>query len=74
MTPQIRPRRFSLSATAVFVGFLTAIMAGFLSSCESDPLLAPPTDEDKEKGSYGLSSLPGSSSGTETRNLNPELF
>ena len=43
--------------------------------CESDPLLAPQSDEKEEKGSYGLSSFPGDKvDSTSQAKSNPELF
>ena len=43
--------------------------------CESDPLLAPQSEDKEEKGSYGLSSFPGDSvDPTPYKKANPELF
>ncbi len=43
--------------------------------CERDPLLAPQSGEEKEKGSYGFTSLPGGKIDPENpRKSNPELF
>ena len=43
--------------------------------CESDPLLAPQSDEKEEKGSYGLSSFPGDKADPGAhKKSNPELF
>ena len=42
--------------------------------CESDPLLAPQSDEKEEKGSYGLSSFPGDiADSTSQEKFNPEV-
>ena len=43
--------------------------------CESDPLLAPQSDEKEEKGSYGFSSFPGDKADPGAhKKSNPELF
>ncbi len=43
--------------------------------CESDPLLAPQSDDEEEKGSYGLSSFPGDKADPWAhKKSNPELF
>ena len=47
---------------------------GIIVGCESDPLLAPQPVEE-EKGSYGLSLLPGDKDPVGGEDiLNPELF
>jgi len=47
---------------------------GLIAGCESDPLLAPQPVEE-EKGSYGLSVLPGDKDPVGDENTpNPELF
>lgn len=47
---------------------------GIIVGCESDPLLAPQPVEE-EKGSYGLSLLPGDKDPVGGEDIpNPELF
>ena len=57
-----------ISVASVYVTFS-------IISCERDPLLAPQSGEEKEKGSYGFTSLPGGKIDPENpRKSNPELF
>ncbi len=64
-----RQRRAALSLV-VLLGVSWGTMG-----CESDPLLAPQSDDKEEKGSYGLSSFPGDSvDPTPYKKANPELF
>ena len=64
-----RQRRVALYLV-VFLGVSWGTMG-----CESDPLLAPQSEDKEEKGSYGLSSFPGDSvDPTPYKKANPELF
>ena len=64
-----RQRRVALNLV-VFLGVSWGTMG-----CESDPLLAPQSEDKEEKGSYGLSSFPGDSvDPTPYKKANPELF
>lgn len=56
------------------LAIINVVCWGLIAGCESDPLLAPQPVEE-EKGSYGLSVLPGDKDpvgGEDT--ANPELF
>ena len=45
------------------------------AGCESDPILAPQTEESKTSGSYGLTAVPGAGpKDDERKKRNPELF
>ena len=64
-----RQRRVALNLV-VFLGVSWGTMG-----CESDPLLAPQSEDKEEKGSYGLSSFPGDSvDPTPYKKANLELF
>jgi hypothetical protein len=64
-----RQRRVALNLV-VFLGVSWGTMG-----CESDPLLAPQSEDKEEKGSYGLSSFPEDSvDPTPYKKANPELF
>ena len=53
---------------------ISVVCWGLIAGCESDPLLAPQPVEE-EKGSYGLSVLPGDKGPVGGENTpNPELF
>ena len=55
--------------------FLVCLFCAALISCESDPILAPSTEDAEDKGSYGLSTFPGHrTTEDEGRKSNPELF
>ena len=56
------------------LAIINVVCWGLIAGCESDPLLAPQPIEE-EKGSYGLSVLPGDKErGGEKNDPNPELF
>ena len=56
------------------LAMVNVVCWGLIAGCESDPLLAPQPVEE-EKGSYGLSTLPGDKErGSEENDPNPELF
>ena len=60
--------------TLVVSGSLALLLGwSLLAGCESDPLLSPQPQEE-EKGSYGLSTLPGGATAAKDRPANPELF
>ncbi len=51
------------------------LVAFSIFGCERDPLLAPQSGEEKEKGSYGFTSLPGDKIDPDNpKKSNPELF
>ena len=53
---------------------INIVCLSLIAGCESDPLLAPQPVEE-EKGSYGLSVLPGDRDPVGDENTpNPELF
>jgi len=71
-----KKERFHLKTLAVFSGLallLGALCWSLLVGCESDPLLAPQSEEEEE-GSYGLSTFPGRETAIKDRRANPELF
>tara|TARA_B100001115_G_C15656927_1_gene316742 strand:- start:45 stop:245 length:201 start_codon:yes stop_codon:yes gene_type:complete len=56
------------------LAIVNVVCWGLIAGCESDPLLSPQPVEE-EKGSYGLSALPGDEErGSEENDPNPELF
>ena len=56
------------------LAIINVVCWGIIVGCESDPLLAPQPVEE-EKGSYGLSVLPGDKDPVGSENTpNPELF
>ncbi len=56
------------------LAMVNVVCWGLIAGCESDPLLAPQPVEE-EKGSYGLSVLPGDRDPVDDENTpNPELF
>ena len=59
----------------VSVGFLFFIVLLNLNvACEDDALLAPQTESEEEKGSYGLLILPGENGESNNDFLNPQIF
>ena len=71
-----KKKRFELKTLAASGGLaflLCALCWSLLAGCESDPLLAPQSEEEEE-GSYGLSTFPGSETAVKDRQSNPELF
>ena len=43
------------SITAIAWSLLLVLGSLLIKGCESDPILAPPTEEEQDKGSYGSS-------------------
>ena len=71
-----KKKRFELKTLVASGGLaflLCALGWSLLSGCESDPLLAPQSEEEEE-GSYGLSTFPGDEVAAIDRQSNPELF
>ncbi|MDE2812560.1 MAG: hypothetical protein OXM01_06040 [Gemmatimonadota bacterium] len=71
-----KKKRFKLKTLAASGGLaflLCSLCWSLLAGCESDPLLAPQSEEEEE-GSYGLSTFPGSEVAAIDRPSNPELF
>ena len=71
-----RKKGFERRVLVAFSGLallLCALCWSLLTGCESDPLLAPQSEEEEE-GSYGLSTFPGSETAAKDRLSNPELF
>ena len=62
-----------LVASGGLAFLLCALCWSLLAGCESDPLLAPQSEEEAE-GSYGLSTFPGGETAAKDRQSNPELF
>ena len=65
---------FRLTLASLSLVLLLGVSWGTMG-CESDPLLAPQSDDEEEKGSYGLSSFPGDKADPGAhKKSNPELF
>lgn len=63
------------SITAIAWSLLLVLGSLAIKGCESDPILSPPTEEEQDRGSYGISrfTFDPSSPDPDPKD-NPELF